>query len=51
MKFNNLWTKLAEIDEVVVRIKVLGLTIFSFDLDWSRKNFSLTLLNFNISTK
>lgn len=51
MKFKNLWLKLQEIDEIKINVKILAFTIFSFELDWSTKFISLTVLNFNISNK
>lgn len=46
MKFKNLWKKMAEIDEIKFSIKILGLMVIDIDTDWSRKWFSITILNF-----
>lgn len=51
MKFNNLWLKLQEIDEVNITIKVFTFTILSIELDWSKKMASFTILNLNFSNK
>ena len=51
MKFNNLWLKLQEIDEINITVKVLAFTILSIELDWSCKKASFTILNFNWSNK
>ena len=51
MKFVNNWKKLSEIDEFFIKFKILGLTVFSLELDWSRNHFSFTLLNFCVTNK
>jgi hypothetical protein len=51
MKFNNLWLKLQEIDEINITVKVLAFTILAIELDWSGKKASFTILNFNWSNK
>ena len=51
MKFNNLWLKLQEIDEINITVKVLAFTILSIELDWSAKKVSFTVLNFIWSNK
>jgi hypothetical protein len=51
MKFKNLWTRMAEIDEIKLCVKITGLIIFDLEADWSTKWFSITVLNFNWHTK
>lgn len=50
MKFKNLWTRMAEIDEIKICVKITGLVIFDLEADWSTKWFSITVLNFNWHT-
>lgn len=50
MKFKNLWTRISEIDEIKICLKLAGLTVFNLEADWSSKWFSITVLNFNWHT-
>lgn len=47
MKFRNLWTKLTEIDEIKLCVKLAGLVVFDLEVDLSTRWFSITVLNFN----
>ena len=51
MKFNNLWKKVTEIDEIDIKFQIGGLIFIGIELDWSLSWASFTILNFNWCTR
>ena len=50
MKFKNSWkSKSKQWDKLQINVRLGVVTVFNLDLDWSRRKFSLSILNFKIS--
>lgn len=50
MKFKNSWkSKSKQWDKLQINVRLGAVTVFNLDLDWSKRKFSLSILNFKIS--
>jgi hypothetical protein len=50
MKFKNSWkSKTKQWDKLEINVRVGAITIFNLGLDWSKRKFTLSIMNFKIS--
>ena len=50
MKFKNSWkSNTKQWDKLQINIRVGAITVFNLEVDWSRKKFSLSEMNFKLS--
>lgn len=50
MKFKNSWkSNTKQWDKLQINIRIGAITVFNLEVDWSRKKFSLSVMNFKLS--
>jgi hypothetical protein len=50
MRLKNSWrSKSKQWDKIQINIRLGAVTVFNLDLDWSRRKFSLSVMNFKLS--
>ena len=50
MKFKNSWkSNTKQWDKLQINIRLGAVTVFNLDIDWSKRKFSLSVMNFKLS--